>query len=58
MNGPLIERYRTCHTHEEVEAMQELIQQERQDEYDRAKAEKGGFRSRKVMLTTSGQRGR
>ncbi|WOO83933.1 Ribosome biogenesis protein TSR3 [Vanrija pseudolonga] len=40
MNGPLIERYRTCHTHEEVEAMQELIQQERQDEYDRAKAEK------------------
>ncbi|TXT12870.1 hypothetical protein VHUM_01271 [Vanrija humicola] len=41
MNGALIERYRTCHTHEEVDAMQELIQQERQEEYDRAKAEKG-----------------
>ncbi|WVR03820.1 hypothetical protein IAU60_000816 [Kwoniella sp. DSM 27419] len=34
LNGHLIERYRTCHTAEEVTAMQELIQQERAEEKD------------------------
>ncbi|KAL7419573.1 ribosome biogenesis protein tsr3 [Cryptotrichosporon argae] len=40
MNGHLIERYRTCHTHEEVDAMQETIQRELQDEHDRFRREK------------------
>lgn len=41
MNGRFIERYRTCNTHEEVEAMAELIQDDLQAEYDKDKAEKG-----------------
>lgn len=40
MNGHLIERYRTCNTHEEVAEMQERIQREMQEEHDRQKAEK------------------
>lgn len=41
MNGRLIERYRTCWTNEEVDAMQDLIQKEMQEQYDRDRAEKG-----------------
>lgn len=41
MNGHLIERYRTCHTHEEVSAMQALIEKELQEEHDKQKLEKG-----------------
>jgi hypothetical protein len=41
MNGHLIKRYRTCHTHEEVMAMQERIQLEMEEAQTAAKAEKG-----------------
>jgi pre-rRNA-processing protein TSR3 len=41
MNGHLIQRYRTCHTHEEVMAMQERIQLEMEQAQTAAKAEKG-----------------
>ncbi|WWC60315.1 uncharacterized protein I303_102886 [Kwoniella dejecticola CBS 10117] len=40
LNGHLIERYRTCHTSEEVQAMAELIQQEMNDEREQRQAEK------------------
>jgi pre-rRNA-processing protein TSR3 len=43
MNGHLIARYRTCNTHEEVDAMQKKIQDELQEEHDRQKAEKRAY---------------
>jgi len=53
MNGHLIERYRTCHTHEEVAAMQATIERELQEEFDRQKEEKGEFLAAKQVLTCS-----
>ena len=41
MNGDLIKRYQTCHTAEDIEAMQVLIQQEMVDEQQARKASKG-----------------
>ncbi|WWC87887.1 uncharacterized protein L201_002785 [Kwoniella dendrophila CBS 6074] len=40
LNGHLIERYRTCHTSEEVQAMAELIQKEMADEREQRQLEK------------------
>lgn len=43
MNGHLIERYRTCTTHEEVEAMQETLQVEMEADNRANRERKGGF---------------
>lgn len=51
MNGHLIERYRTCHTHEEVSEMAERIQRELQEEHERQKAEKGMLLLLRITLT-------
>lgn len=52
MNGRFIERYRTCHTHEEVQVMAEKIQDDLQAEYDKDKAEKGEYADRPGDATT------
>jgi pre-rRNA-processing protein TSR3 len=43
MNGHLIERYRTCNTHEDVTAMQATIEREMQEAHDKQKEEKGEY---------------
>ncbi|OCF57905.1 pre-rRNA-processing protein TSR3 [Kwoniella mangroviensis CBS 10435] len=40
LNGHLIERYRTCHTSEEIQEMAELIQKEMADEREQRQLEK------------------
>ncbi|WVW80145.1 hypothetical protein I302_102120 [Kwoniella bestiolae CBS 10118] len=40
LNGHLIERYRTCHTAEDIQTMAELIQQEMADEREQRQLEK------------------
>lgn len=53
MNSHLIERYRKCHTAAEVQAEQEAIQAEMEDEARERKARKGTSR----MTLVVGQHG-